>query len=279
MWNLTQIPRILHTYWGYNKLSYLRFLTLASFRRHNPDWQIILYRPLMPQQDIQWTTGEQKYDDNYRDYISEVSSLGVSMEYVDFDSINFTNSASDVHKSDYLRWKLLHEVGGLWADMDILFTRSIDDIYFNKPEFANTNAVYCISGYGHSIGFLLGGIGNDYFKTIHGVSQKEYTKENYQCIGSTLCNKTFPTPASTCKGNIVPHNMSMDVVYPYDANHVKELFTSDIPGKITERTIGIHWYGGSNIAGIYLNTTNGGLVNQGSSIIEKYIKLEGENIT
>jgi hypothetical protein len=50
------------------------------------------------------------------------------------------------------------------------------------------------------------------------------------------------------------------------------LFITETPSKITEKTIGIHWYGGSDIAGKYLNTTNGGLQLQGSSIIDEYIR-------
>jgi len=272
MWHLTQIPCTLYTYWGYNKLPYLRFLTLASFRRHNPDWKIILYRPILPQKDILWKTNEQRYNDNYKDCINEVKNIGVTMEYVDFDSIDFTNSASDVHKSDYIRWKLLYETGGLWADMDIIFIKSMDDLYFNTPDNATVNAVFCISYYGHSIGFLMGVVDNDYFKTIHKTAIAQYAKERYQCMGSLLCNKLFPNWKSAQKGNIVLHNLSMEVVYPYDANHVKELFITETPSKITEKTIGIHWYGGSDIAGKYLNTTNGGLQLQGSSIIDEYIR-------
>ena len=272
MWHLTHIPCIFHAYWGYNKLPYLRYLTLASFRLHNPDWKIILYRPSMPQSNMSWATGEQKYGDNYQDYINEVSNLGVVIEYVDFESIDFSNSASDVHKSDYLRWKLLYEIGGLWADMDIIFTKSMDELYFNKPEYSNINAVFCISDYGHSIGFLMGGEENDYFKTIHKASLKEYSKERYQCIGSILCNKLFPIWESAKRDNINPHNLSMEVVYAYDANHVKELFGKSAPNRFTEKTIGVHWYGGSDIAGKYLNTTNGGLQLQGSSIIDEYIR-------
>jgi len=227
---------------------------------------------------MSWATGEQKYVNNYQDYINEVSNIGVVIEYVDFDSIDFTNSASDVHKSDYLRWKLLYEIGGFWADMDIIFIKSMDDLYFNTPANATVNAVFCISGYGHSIGFLMGGIDNDYFKTIHSVAHQQYSDNSYQCMGSILCNKLFPNWESAQKGNIIPHNLSMDVVYPYDANHVKELFNSSAPNRFTSNTIGIHWYGGNAIAGKYLNATNGGLQLRGNSIIEKYITLEGEKI-
>jgi hypothetical protein len=44
MWHLKEIEKTLHTYWGGDSMSYLRYLTLASFRKLNPDWKIFLYK-------------------------------------------------------------------------------------------------------------------------------------------------------------------------------------------------------------------------------------------
>jgi mannosyltransferase OCH1-like enzyme len=270
MWHLSKIPKILHIYWGGKKLSYLRYLTLASFRYYNPDWEIILYRPIVETIGTPWITKEQKYAENYEDWLGNIDSLKVTVKEIDFNAIGFTNSASSVHKSDYLRWILLSDIGGLWADMDILFTKSMDDLYFNLPEFAGINNVYCICSYGHSIGFLMGGQGNNYYKKIKEESIAEYKKEKYQCIGSTLCNKIFPTPASIRKVDPTAYNLSMDVVYPYDSNHVNELFNGAVE-KFTNWTIGIHWYAGSAIAGTYLNATNGGCDPHGTNVIDNQI--------
>jgi hypothetical protein len=271
MWYLKNIPKIMHVYWGGGKLSYLRYLTIESFHYYNPEWEIILYKSTCDHQYIPWHTHEQEYADNYTDFYGSVSGLNITVKEIDFKSIGFTNHASEVHKSDYLRWKLLYEVGGLWSDIDILYIKPMDDICFNKLELSDVNAVFCISGYGHSIGFLLGGIDNDYFKTIHKASLKGYINDSYQCMGSLLCNRTFPNTEFARKGNIVPYNLPMDVVYPYDANHVRELLSIEVPSKITENTIGIHWYGGNPLIGKFLNTTNGGFNAKGNSIIEKII--------
>jgi len=40
---------------------------------------------------------------------------------VDFSLHGFDNNASEVHKSDFLRWYLLVPLA-VWADMDILFS-------------------------------------------------------------------------------------------------------------------------------------------------------------
>ena len=279
MWYLSAIPKILHCYWGGRKLSYLRYLTLASFKQLNPDWQIILYKPLIPELTYHWKSGEQNYTDNFVDCWRRVEKLGITIKEIDFSKIGFINNASEVHKSDYLRWKLLYEVGGLWSDMDILFIKPMDSLVFNKLENKEVNAVYCNNpNYGHSIGFLMGSKGSEYFKTIHYASLKEYKKEGYQCMGSILCTKLFPTVDSTYKIGIIPYNLPMDIVYAHDATCVKELFDNKLKIRITSNTIGIHWYGGHELSGKYLNDTNGGLHSEGYSLIDSYIKQTKANI-
>jgi hypothetical protein len=227
---------------------------------------------------MSWTTGEQKYGDNYIDCFDRIEGLNITVKEMDFRGIGFYNEASAVHKSDYLRWWLLYEQGGLWADMDILFIKPMDELVFNTPAHSNVNAVFCINnlerakGYIHSIGFLMGGKHNDYFKTIHKRAEERYSQESYQCMGSLLCNELFPTVDSTRKGNTVSYNLPMDTVYAYNANQVGDIFTPSSPARITENTMGIHWYGGSNISGAYLNATNGGLyADYGNTIIDQYI--------
>ena len=38
------IPRRISFFW-HGRMSWMRFLTLQTFRRHNPDWEIHLYHP------------------------------------------------------------------------------------------------------------------------------------------------------------------------------------------------------------------------------------------
>ena len=261
----------MHCYWGGSKLSYLRYLTIESFRILNPEWQIIFYKPTVSQPLFFWKSEEQLYGDNYVDCSNRIKDLGITIKKIDFDGIGFFNNASEVHKSDFLRWKLLYEVGGVWTDMDILFIKPMDEIYFNKPHLEKIDTVVCVNT-AHSIGFLMSSKNNEYFKILYQESKKEYRKEGYQSIGSLLCNKLFPTFESIVSKNINPYNLSMDVVYASDWNHVDEIFGAKYSNKITNNTIGIHWYGGSKIAGDYLNDNNGGLYCHGNSTIDVQIR-------
>jgi len=71
----------------------------------------------------------------------------------------------------------------------------------------------------------------------------------------------------------------MDVIYSYNANQVKELFNPGTPARVTGNTIGIHWYGGNDMAGAYLNATNGGLYSDyGETIMDQYISKTRKEI-
>jgi hypothetical protein len=269
-WYLVNIPKILHVYFG-GRLSYLSYLTIISFMRHNPDWEVMFYYPKVCTKHISWASFEQKYPSTFKDYFPEVMKLPISLIPIDFDQFGLSNSISEVHKSDYLRWHLLSTIGGLWSDMDILYFKPMNDLFINRPENWYAETIVSISGYGHSIGFLLGSYKNKYFETIHKMSFKAFNEKSYQCIGSALCNALFPTLRHIAG---YPMDIGMDAVYLYNADNIDKIFKENYSIRNKKNTIGIHWYAGHPLAGKFLNRTNGGLtnlpVNTISQLLDEY---------
>jgi len=268
MWHLNKIPKILHVYWGGGKLAYLRYLTLVTFKKHNPDWDIVLYIPRVYTPGISWATSEHKYGQDFPNYSGMFKKLNISIIEIDLSDILV--GASEIHRADYLRWILLHDNGGLWSDLDILYIKPMDSLYFNILQNKNVGTIICDRVYGHSIGFLMSSQNNPYFETLRQSSLLAYRYLEYQCMGSTLFNRVYPDIKNY--NNVV--NMTMEVVYPYDANHVNELFKPRDTYVLPPNTIGVHWYAGNHIAGTYLNNTDGGLNSTGDSIIDKLVRNE-----
>jgi hypothetical protein len=266
MWHLKNIPRVLHLYWGASKLSYLRYLTLETFHYYNPDWEIRFYYPKESVKTQTWTGNEQKYAERWDDWTSMIDGSYVDMIEVPWEEPRFKNM-SEVHRSDYFRWKLLSTVGGLWADFDILFFRSIDNLAINIPQNKDKQSVVCISGYGHSIGFMMASLDDTNFAKLAKESLRLYDIKDYQCIGSTMFNKLFPTINSL--SNAV--NLGMEAVYFYDASWMKLIFTDCLSPEENPTSIGVHWYAGSQVAGKFLADTNGG-INSHKSLLGKLIK-------
>ncbi len=128
-WYLKNIPQKAWFYWNNSNLPYVRYLTLLTFRKHNPNWQMILY-----------TSEKQVQEDLiFPDYWSKVKDLNIEIKNIlpqCIQNIDLSQTKDDyfrnVYLSDYLRWWLLNEYGGLWSDMDILYLKSMDEIRCNK---------------------------------------------------------------------------------------------------------------------------------------------------
>jgi hypothetical protein len=43
-WELS-VPKMAHFYWGGGKLLYMRFLSIKSFMKYNPDWVVVFHYP------------------------------------------------------------------------------------------------------------------------------------------------------------------------------------------------------------------------------------------
>jgi len=273
-WFLRKIPKILNLYFGGTKLSYARYMTILSFQKYNTDWQIRFYYPEFPSTTKSWSTFEQKYDLDVTDYFPKLKELGISIIPINFWNIGIDNALSEVHKSDFLRWWLLSTQGGLWSDMDILFFKSMNNIAFNKPEYSHIDTGVSICEYGHSIGFMLASPNNRYYQQIWLKAKASWNKDNYQCIGSVLSNKIFPTIESIKQfcPDVNPINIPMDTVYAYNASNIKDIYQSPDTSKFTPTSIGLHWYAGHNLAGDFLKKTNGGINVGNDYVIEKVLK-------
>lgn len=259
VWHLAKIPKKVFFYWGAQKLPFLRFMTISSFIKFNPDWEVIVYLPKKLSNYRPWN-GKQfesrclKYID-YTPRLKQLAKLGkLQLRVFDMKTIGFSNDLNEVHKSDILRYHLLHTYGGVWSDMDILYFKSIEAISVNTEVNADVKNVcrLCNDGdglAGHSIGFLMGEKGSAFWKHVFSLTASSYKKTGYQSMGPDMMNTHFPT-LEGC-----PHTISIlrSDIYTYDADTDTLFFNYDPDdGKKShnhyrENTIGTHWYGGHKL--------------------------------
>lgn len=238
----------LFLYWGGRNLSWLRYLTVKSFKRHNPEWKIKVYYPVKPTIGSKWHTTEQSVGYDGQDWFSELDAEPLPF---DMETIGFSNDIPEVHKSDLFRLWVIHEYGGVYSDFDILYTKPF-------PEVKGT--IYCWHPDGHySVGLIGGEKGSKLYADLLSMS-KESGNNKYQVYGSTLWGKLDAQP----EGWNIPKNL----VYSYGWQDVERLFTKT--EKLPEEAIGVHWYGGSELAGWWENRIAPG--NIPSSTIGKIIK-------
>lgn len=271
------MPQQIHFYWGGDTISYLRYMAVSSFRQLNPDWKIKLHFPKVRYRGPRtWYTQEHPGYFCGQDYSDQLWSLDVEKIQVDFDRMGFANNVPETFKADFLRWGLLAQDGGLWSDMDILYFRPMEKVYFNRVSLKNCDTFVCIkeNGYNyHSIGFLLSSPENEFFGSIHQKSLTRFQPQSYQSIGSLLLNADFPTISAINAefAGVFPHNMKMETVYPLHEPNIGCIFESPDTHLFGNETIGIHWYAGHPVSGQWENILTEDNFSQYDNIICKIL--------
>ena len=213
-------------YWGGQKLSYLRYLTIYSFCKFNPDWEVILYTPKKLFNEIKWNSREQTGEYVGEDYLPECYKLPITVKQFDMKTINRSNNMPEVHKSDILRNYLIYKYGGFWSDMDILYIKPID-IPLDKD-------ICCLSpckSY-HSIGLLGGKKDSIMYNKLYMLSIVVHKTNEYQAFGRDLWSKV---DTSEC------YNLPMSKVYSIASSDIDKIYEE---GRLEDGAIGLHWFAG-----------------------------------
>lgn len=257
-WFLRNIPKKIFFYWGNKELPYLRMMSIITFHKLNPDWEIYFYYPAVRFEGKNtWTTGEQDYNfegDDYMDHFKK-GYPQINKICFDFRSIGLSNNMPEVFKSDFLRWYLLSEQGGIWADMDILFYKPITNFNLNKIENEAKDTFICLNHGYHSIGFLMSGQNNLFFRKIFAYAKNSYSPRDYQSVGSHIFSKNNLNTLNNIKGASIA-NIDMQTVYAIDSNHIEKIFNGNHSNLLSKESIGLHWFGGSKLALDCMNKIN-----------------------
>lgn len=246
------IPKVLHLYWGRNKkLSYMKYLTAKSFSSLNPEWKIKVYFPDKISDSCGWSGFEQKsYEYEGIDYFAFLDEIeNVEMIKFDFSIWDLPENISEVHKSDLLRLHVLSTEGGIWSDFDIFFLKPISELKLKYGESQSKTGVCFNYGY-HSIGFLFSTPNNSIWRNLFDIALNlaKIHHLQYQTIGSGLYFKYFKEIIDS--GSIV--NMPFISVYPFQWNQIDDMLGNH-SYDLFEKTIGIHWFAGSDKVSKYEN--------------------------
>lgn len=264
-WKLKKIPKVAHFYWGGDKMSYMRYMTLYSFKKMNPDWSVKLYVPKEVNNSRTWRDSFHQTDtadySSSENYFNEAKNLPIKIVKVDFPPE--IKKLGEAQKSDFLRWRLLYTEGGLWSDMDIVYHRPISDIYINNESEAdidNTISIIPKTQNSHQIGFYLSSPKNRMFKELCMLSSTKTDVTLYQDLGCYLLNRHLGTQEQiNTRFDVVTSNLKQTVVYKSDHQNLEQIYTHDnFQDKYLsdEETIGIHWYGGAELSQKYNNLIN-----------------------
>lgn len=243
-----KIPEILHIYWGGSKpFSYMRYLSMKSFLLLNPDWEMRLHVPKRATKEAStFKFHRASHGTGYKDYIDQLKKLGVKVTKWGFGKSSDipVDPGTEVHRSDLLRWKLLAEDGGFWADTDILFIRPMEQMQLSTP---SANIVLC-RYYNRRrqpvcpIGFMGSTKRNDFYEGIYHRAVELIEDgghvANYQSIGRLLLDD------AVTNSDVEIAWMPKQTVYPVMGGRDHVIYYRESDCDVDPATIGFHWYGG-----------------------------------
>ena len=263
------IPKRIFFYWENNKMSWMRYMTLYSFRKLNPEWEIDLYFDDNNDfNDHKWKENIQDYSHfDGVDYFDEIKKLNVNIKQIDSDNdwLSQFKNVTPSGKSNIFKWHQLYKHGGFFADMDIIFVKPIDNFYDYLTE-NNYNTVFSQNRYKDimnylSIGFLASNKNNSFYKDIYEncfkfSNQVEYQTYGVNCVydlyDMTLKNNDVLSASIEKYKDLKIHNVDFELVYPYDSTKIEYCFNNDIDlNELPPNTIGYHWCAGHPTAQKY----------------------------
>jgi hypothetical protein len=249
-------------------MSYCRYLTLFSFRVLNPEWEIDLYVAKENGVRRTWTGPERQDFCEYTgpDYAHLIPALRVNVipwELRDPAGESWADRVPMSQQSNFCKWEILGKKGGIYIDMDILFTSPIDRFY---EEIKSKDLAIC-SGNGYfSIGFLASRRDCTFFLDAWRNAFECYNCERYQTAGVEnlydLLGKAFPLKDHTRDWiHILDHLYHEEIVaipfglvYPWPWNRMNHVWLDECPIEwLPDGCIGIHWYAGAKISQEYNN--------------------------
>lgn len=260
------IPKRMYFYWGGTSLSWMRYMTLYSFRKMNPDWEIVL---CLSELDEEWDIPEDQDFLNYRgpDYFNKISDLNIIVEDVQFPG-NFKNkfkSISPIHESDLYRYYKLYNEGGFYSDMDVLYFRSMGAVYSEIISHECDTVIYQCPGY-VAIGFLGAAKGNSFYKDLMLSVLDVSGPDCYQLYGVELIYKFFGISGNNLliddkiekkydglKVYVIPKSL----VYQYDWMTIQHTYSAPMGVEYFDsKSIGYHWFGGNSTSQKFNNLLN-----------------------
>jgi hypothetical protein len=244
-------------------------MTLYSFRKYNPDWEITLYLSNNNNTSKTWQGAEEQDFFNYKgiNYLNKVGELNIKIEKVEFPEEfkdKFIN-ISPVHESDLFRYYQLYKSGGFYCDMDVLFFRSIDSFYNNIIENKIDTVLYQCANF-VAIGFLGSSINNTFYRDLFNFGINNFNTNDYQSLGVDLIYRMFNGNRSQAYvlneiinkyKNLNVYSIPTELVYFFNWTKIQYNFTTSVyVNKFPKESIGYHWFGGSKISQDHNNMMN-----------------------
>lgn len=234
------IPLKFGLFWSGAELSYFRFLTFASLRKHHPNDEIELYLSKSSSKNISWVNEKQdfQYENNYsKNYIDELNKLNVKVIEMDLFSTYAPN-----YQSDLFRWWWLYNNGGFYLDADQIILKPFNDLPLQSDFiYSIYKAQSC--GIYSPVGVIGSSKGCKIVKQIMNEMISCYNPKDYNSLGPFMFRDLFFKYREKWEKENIMFNAPPNFFYPVSESYmIDKIYNSVI--HISEESYSLHWYGG-----------------------------------
>lgn len=260
----TMIPKIAYFYWNNSTpLSYLRYVTLLTFRKLHPDWNMTLCLSNANTSN-KWLGLEQQ------DFLFKIDSIDYTNKLFELN-INFMEYDKHTDKapnyiSDFFRWDILSETGGWYFDLDQIFLKPFDDLCNN--DFVIDGSASCFVG--------VVGCSKECpaAKYISDRIMYAYNPRFYNSVGPWYIRSLIHTPKDLKLFKLLEPYKTLfterEIFYPIHPDNIDDIFKRVI--SLPENSYTLHWFGGHPVSQEYNKIITEKSIFEQSSTIVKFIE-------
>jgi hypothetical protein len=239
-------------------MAQLNVLTVVSFHKYNPDWEIVIYLTKQPYYEL----GKNIYVPNYtgKDYFYKLSTLDyVKIVEIDLTEWGINKDIPACMSSDIFRRKILYEQGGVYSDFDTVWLRPIEylsnvDCIGNPIDFESLVCFYEFTHGFHNVSNLISEVSSLYVASLIEEEKKVQPPYGHQDFGCDLLCRKYPDWESVVSRFPRMLAIKYETFYPYSTYHMERLFIeNDLTPLKNKNVMGIHWFNGNDKSVNYVN--------------------------
>lgn len=237
-------------------MSWLQSITVDTFCKLNPDWEIYVYIPK------QAYSGNNSYIPDYigADFFSRVEKHPVvKIIEINLSDYDIKEDLHNILRSDILRYHLLYNYGGVWSDFDVIWLKPMEhlSIIVGSNDFIITLCL--LKGIHHNISILVSVPQHPFYKFV--IDNCKLTQNsfkgipNHQEYGTVMWNRIFPdlTGNNILKEYPGMIDLEYSTFFPYSIYEMEKLYNETDLSVITENVMCVHWFNGHELSKKYVN--------------------------
>lgn len=200
---MENLQKILHIHLNNKNLNFINYLCIDSFLFYHTGWSVRIYK-------------ENNFDllENSIEVLDKILLLpSVKLINFDFNKIGLNNCSDEYIKSEFIKYYLIYNHGGIFSDINIFYTNKIDLNFFDNRKVNMEGIIYINNNLINN--FILGCKGNKFFEYLMNfyINKNEYINKYDNIINYINSNLSCFENIMVIKDNIINGLYTINDIY------------------------------------------------------------------